>query len=96
MKCIMPINIFFQCEKSLFGHKGAINSLAIHPSGKLALSVGNDKTLHTWDLMKGRKAYVTNLKEGNNPNLKMYNLPLRCDSFASSTDECYLFFITIK
>ena len=53
-----------QCEKRLLGHKGAINSLAIHPTGRLALSVGVDRTLHTWDLVKGRKAYVCSLQEG--------------------------------
>ncbi|KAG8221093.1 WD40-repeat-containing domain protein [Butyriboletus roseoflavus] len=31
--------------RSLKGHKGRVNSVAIHPSGKVALSVGHDKTL---------------------------------------------------
>lgn len=43
-------------------HKGsAVNTLAIHPSGKLALSTGEDGTLRTWNLIKGRQAYATNL-----------------------------------
>ncbi|KAL4122572.1 hypothetical protein QTP88_014878 [Uroleucon formosanum] len=42
-------------------HKGsAVSFLAVHPSGKLALSVGKDKTLRTWNLVKGRPAYTTN------------------------------------
>lgn len=38
--------------KVLHGHKGAVDSLSIHPSGKLALSVGRDYTLHVWNLIK--------------------------------------------
>jgi len=38
----------------------AVSFLAVHPSGKLALSVGKDKTLRTWNLVKGRPAYTTN------------------------------------
>ncbi|XP_054153266.1 p21-activated protein kinase-interacting protein 1-like [Oppia nitens] len=50
------------CEKTLRGHKDAITSISIHPSGKLMLSVSKDKTLRTWNLIKGRCAYVTNIK----------------------------------
>ncbi|XP_021918180.1 p21-activated protein kinase-interacting protein 1-like isoform X2 [Zootermopsis nevadensis] len=53
----------WQLEK-LFtkAHKGeAVTSLSVHPSGKLALSVGTDATLRTWNLVKGRQAYATNL-----------------------------------
>lgn len=43
-------------------HKGSpVNCLAIHPSGKLALSLGGDGVLRTWNLVKGRQAYATNL-----------------------------------
>ncbi|EZA61643.1 p21-activated protein kinase-interacting protein 1-like protein [Ooceraea biroi] len=36
-------------------HKGsAVNTLAIHPTGKLALSTGTDGVLRTWNLIKGR------------------------------------------
>ncbi|XP_012534715.1 p21-activated protein kinase-interacting protein 1-like [Monomorium pharaonis] len=43
-------------------HKGsAVNTLAIHPTGKLALSTGQDGILRTWNLIKGRPAYATNL-----------------------------------
>lgn len=38
----------------------AVSFLACHPSGKLALSVGKDRTLRTWNLVKGRPAYTTN------------------------------------
>ncbi|KAL1129391.1 hypothetical protein AAG570_013918 [Ranatra chinensis] len=43
-------------------HKGeGVNSVSVHPSGKLALTVGNDSTLRTWNLVKGRRAYATNI-----------------------------------
>ncbi|XP_018330976.1 p21-activated protein kinase-interacting protein 1-like [Agrilus planipennis] len=42
-------------------HKGAIVNIAIHSSGKLALTLGSDHTLQTWNLIKGRQAYVINL-----------------------------------
>ncbi|KAF9779283.1 WD40 repeat-like protein [Thelephora terrestris] len=49
----------------LKGHKGRINSVGIHPSGKVALSVGVDKTLRMWDLMRGKGSASTKLgKEG--------------------------------
>lgn len=46
----------------LTAHKGsAVNTFAIHPTGKLALSTGEDGVLRTWNLVKGRQAYATNL-----------------------------------
>ncbi|KAH8833257.1 WD40-repeat-containing domain protein [Flagelloscypha sp. PMI_526] len=40
--------------RTLKGHKGRVNSVGVHPSGKLALSVGKDRTLRMWDLMRGK------------------------------------------
>ena len=37
---------------------------AVHPSGKMALSVSKDRTLRTWNLMTAKCAYVTNIKAG--------------------------------
>lgn len=49
-------------------HKGlAVNTVAIHPTGKIALSTGADGILRTWNLVKGRQAYATNLT----PRLKL-------------------------
>ncbi|KAJ8970211.1 hypothetical protein NQ314_001358 [Rhamnusium bicolor] len=43
-------------------HKGsAILDIAVHSSGKLALTLGSDCTLRTWNLVKGRQAYAINL-----------------------------------
>ncbi|KAJ7249567.1 WD40-repeat-containing domain protein [Mycena haematopus] len=47
--------------RALRGHKGRVNSVAIHPSGKVALSVGKDRTLRMWDLMRGKGCASTKL-----------------------------------
>jgi protein MAK11 len=52
----------WECMRTLLGHKESITSLAVHPSGKLALTVSKDKHLRTWNLIKGRSAFITNLK----------------------------------
>jgi protein MAK11 len=39
-----------------------VAALSVHPSGKLALSVGAaDRSLKTWNLIKGRSGFITNL-----------------------------------
>ncbi|KAK9463597.1 WD40-repeat-containing domain protein [Lipomyces oligophaga] len=43
------------------GHKGGVNDIAIHPSGKIALSVGQDRTLRLWNLMTAKNASVLKL-----------------------------------
>ncbi|XP_030300674.1 p21-activated protein kinase-interacting protein 1 isoform X2 [Calypte anna] len=53
----------WECLQSIRAHKGHVTSLSIHPSGKLALSVGTDKTLRTWNLVEGRSAFIKNLKQ---------------------------------
>ncbi|GJE93253.1 WD40 repeat-like protein [Phanerochaete sordida] len=51
--------------RALKGHKGRVNSVAVHPSGKVALTVGKDRTLRMWDLMRGKGSASTKLgKEG--------------------------------
>ena len=50
--------------KSLKGHSGRINHVDVHPTGRVALSVGKDKTLKMWDLMRGRGASSLQLGEG--------------------------------
>ncbi|KAG2072448.1 WD40 repeat-like protein [Suillus decipiens] len=51
--------------RALKGHKGRVNSMAVHPSNKVALSVGKDNTLRMWDLMRGKGSASTKLgKEG--------------------------------
>lgn len=51
----------YECMKTLSGHKGSVTSMSIHPSGKLLLSVGRDKTLRTWNLVTAKRAYTSQL-----------------------------------
>lgn len=49
----------------LKGHRGRVNAFSVHPSAKVALSVGRDGTLRMWDLMRGKGCASTKLgKEG--------------------------------
>jgi len=53
----------WECQKTIKAHQGHVTSLSVHPSGKLALSVGTDKTLRTWNLIDGRSAFIKNIKQ---------------------------------
>lgn len=53
----------WECLKSISAHKGHVTALSVHPSGKLALTVGTDKTLRTWNLTNGRSAFIKNIKQ---------------------------------
>ncbi|CAI8037938.1 p21-activated protein kinase-interacting protein 1-like [Geodia barretti] len=54
----------WECTKTLTGHKGPVKCLCVHPSGKLALSVGRDRILRsTWDLSTGIAVFRQKLKE---------------------------------
>ncbi|CCO30449.1 hypothetical protein BN14_04478 [Rhizoctonia solani AG-1 IB] len=48
--------------RTLKGHKGKVNDVSMHPSGKLALSVGKDRTLRMWDMMRGKGSASTKLE----------------------------------
>lgn len=56
----------WMCVHILGGHKGSINSVSIHPSGKLAVSVAQDNTLTVWNLVQGRIAFTRRLKGSAN------------------------------
>lgn len=47
---------------TLKGHQGKVNDLAIHPSGRVAISVSTDKTIRLWNLMTAKKAGVLKIK----------------------------------
>ncbi|KAI3455977.1 hypothetical protein Pfo_012640 [Paulownia fortunei] len=52
--------------KTLKIHKKAVNSLSVHPSGKLALTVGHDDCLAMVNLVRGRRSFYCKLsKEAN-------------------------------
>lgn len=50
------------CVHILGGHKDIVNSISIHPSGKLALSVSKDRTVKIWNLVQGTCAFTRRLK----------------------------------
>jgi len=52
----------WQVEKTLYKHSAGITALAMHPTGKLAFSAGKDKKLITWNLVKARPAFISNIK----------------------------------
>ena len=39
------------------GHRKAVTGLALHPSSRLAISVGKDKRFYLWNLIKARPVY---------------------------------------
>ena len=43
----------WSCLHILGGHKATVSDVAVHPSGKLALSVSRDNTLRLWNLIEG-------------------------------------------
>ncbi|KAJ0082242.1 hypothetical protein Patl1_12378 [Pistacia atlantica] len=51
----------FVLLKSVKAHKKGVNDLAIHPSGKLALSVGRDECLAMVNLVRGRRSFYHKL-----------------------------------
>jgi WD40 repeat protein len=60
---------------TLRGHKERVNSVAIHSSMKVGLSVGKDRTLRMWDLMRGKGSASTKLGKGGTtvePTLPLY------------------------
>ncbi|KAK9766846.1 Protein mak11 [Basidiobolus ranarum] len=55
----------WECLTTMKGHKGRVNSVSVHPSGRLALSVSSDRTLRIWNLLSGHKGTATKLgREG--------------------------------
>ncbi|GEQ67088.1 hypothetical protein JCM33374_g751 [Metschnikowia sp. JCM 33374] len=47
---------------TLKGHQGRVNDLDIHPSGRVAISVGTDHTIRLWNLMTAKKAALLKVK----------------------------------
>uniref|UniRef100_A0A182T0A6 Uncharacterized protein n=1 Tax=Anopheles maculatus TaxID=74869 RepID=A0A182T0A6_9DIPT len=46
-------------------HKSAVQCISIHPQGKMALTLGSDMTLKTWDLITGRALFTTALSKNS-------------------------------
>ncbi|XP_055352684.1 p21-activated protein kinase-interacting protein 1-like [Paramacrobiotus metropolitanus] len=53
----------WELQRTFKGHKGAVLSFDIHPSKKLALSVGSDNKLIVWDLVAGKYSFIRNLRK---------------------------------
>ncbi|CAE7892134.1 pak1ip1 [Symbiodinium microadriaticum] len=45
------------------GHKAAVTSLAVHPSGRMVASAGRDKRVQLWDLTRGTSAAHFTIKD---------------------------------
>lgn len=52
----------WECMRTLRGHRGEVSSIAVHPSGCLALTTARDGTLKLWDLVKGRVTFSTKVE----------------------------------
>merc|ERR1712080_743454 len=52
----------WQVEKTLYKHSAGITAMAVHPTDKLCFTAGKDKKLITWNLVKARPAFITNIK----------------------------------
>ncbi|TSL82591.1 p21-activated protein kinase-interacting protein 1-like [Bagarius yarrelli] len=68
---------------ALLHHDGHVTSVSIHPSGKLALSVGTDKKLRTWNLIEGRAAFTKNIRQ----NAQMVRWSPAGDKYAVVVNE---------
>ena len=53
----------WECLMRMKGHKGAVHAVAIHPSGRVALSVAADSKLMLWNLTTGKCNYTSALSE---------------------------------
>ncbi|KAF9931814.1 p21-activated protein kinase-interacting protein 1-like protein [Linnemannia zychae] len=51
----------WECLKSMKGNQASVHSIAIHPSGKIALSVAADRSVRLWNLLLGKQASMTRL-----------------------------------
>ena len=54
----------WECLLRMKGHKGAIHAIAIHPSGRAALSVAADSKLMLWNLTTARNRRSLNCAQG--------------------------------
>lgn len=73
----------FVLLKTVSAHKKGINDICIHPSGKLALTVGRDSCLAMLNLVRGKRSFYCSL--GKEASLIKYSLG--GDKFFMSTEE---------
>ena len=53
----------WECLTVMKGHGSPVVSIDVHPTGKLAISVGRDGGLRLWDLVKGRCVWRGKVRE---------------------------------
>ena len=53
----------WECLMRMKGHRGAVHAVAIHPSGRAALSVAADANMMLWNLTTGKNNYTSPLPE---------------------------------
>ncbi|THF95998.1 p21-activated protein kinase-interacting protein 1-like [Camellia sinensis] len=58
--CIYDADPFVHL-KTVHAHKKGVNDLSVHPSGKLALTVGRDSCLAMLNLVRGRRSFFCRL-----------------------------------
>ncbi|KAL3318728.1 hypothetical protein Ciccas_002607 [Cichlidogyrus casuarinus] len=54
---------FWECARQMTRHKKLVSSISLHPSRRVLVSVSEDKTLRLWNLLHGRQAFATALKD---------------------------------
>ncbi|KAF9669916.1 hypothetical protein SADUNF_Sadunf13G0014400 [Salix dunnii] len=69
--CIFDTDPFVHL-KTVLVHKKAVNDLSVHPSGKLALTVGRDECLAMLNLVRGRRSFYCRL--GKEASLVKFDL----------------------
>ena len=69
--CIYDADSFVHL-KTIAAHKKGVNDLSIHPSGKLALTVGRDSCLAMLNLVRGRRSFY--LRLGKDASLVEFDL----------------------
>lgn len=73
----------FVLLKTVKIHKKAINSLSVHPSGKLALTVGHDECLAMVNLVRGRRSFFCKLSKESS----IVQFDVSGDKFFMAVDE---------
>ncbi|KDP38003.1 hypothetical protein JCGZ_04646 [Jatropha curcas] len=69
--CIFDADPFLHL-KTIRAHKKGVNDLSVHPSGKLALTVGRDECLAMLNLVRGRRSFYCRL--GKEASLVKFDL----------------------
>ncbi|KAK4275569.1 hypothetical protein QN277_018627 [Acacia crassicarpa] len=80
--CIYDADSFVHL-KTVSAHRKSVNDLALHPSGKLALTVGRDECLAMLNLVRGRRSFYCRL--GREASLVKFDLT--GDKFIMAMEE---------